>query len=288
DTLDVDGREVRATSGPLPPGSGVTVMAAYPAGTFGDLAPILQDAPTSPFDPAAGQDGPTAAVAAFIWRNAAWLGPLALAVPVAYGALRVRRGRDLHFVGLTPGVLPAPGSTPDVERLRAEPAVAVRFTPPDRLRPGEVGALDEKRPTARHISATLVDLAVRGHLRIHEVDGVRAFGKPDDWLLVATPQEASDRPLRDYEHRLLVALFNGRRQVRLSELRDRFGVPTQVARIQLAAGLGELFVRPLPRDLAWVTVFQVALVFLFTIGLALRGAFSPAMQLLVLVATALL
>ncbi|HLV05389.1 MAG TPA: DUF2207 domain-containing protein [Actinomycetaceae bacterium] len=144
DTLDVDGREVRATSGPLPPGSGVTVMAAYPAGTFGDLAPILQDAPTSPFDPAAGQDGPTAAVAAFIWRNAAWLGPLALAVPVAYGALRVRRGRDLHFVGLTPGVLPAPGSTPDVERLRAEPAVAVRFTPPDRLRPGEVGALDEK------------------------------------------------------------------------------------------------------------------------------------------------
>ena len=76
--------------------------------------------------------------------------------------------------------------------------------------------------------------------------------------------------------------------MRLSELRDRFGVPTQVARIQLAAGLGELFVRPLPRDLAWVTVFQVALVFLFTIGLALRGAFSPAMQLLVLVATALL
>src|SRR5690606_23736068 len=128
-SLSTDGGRVVATSGQLRPGSGVTVMAAYPPGTFDEVAPILRDRPS----PVSAGGGVAGAVADFIWRNAAWSGPVALAGPVLFGIWRVRRGRDLHYADLPPGVLPPPGSRPRVVQLGRAPAVAVRFTPPDGL-----------------------------------------------------------------------------------------------------------------------------------------------------------
>ncbi len=232
DTLTADGTRVTAGGRSLSPGSGLTVMAAYPPGTFTRTTPILEDEQTSPFS-----DEPpswTATAADLVWRHWLWLTPLALAVPVLFGRWRVRRGRDLHYVGLTPGLLPAPGTTPPVARLRSEPPVAVRFTPPDHLRPAEVGALDEKEVKDRHVAATVIDLAVRGYLRIHEA-GTGRDGRPDDWLFVATPEHAPTDRLTRYEHTLLAGLFHGRRQVRLSELRAHFFRTTRAARRELGA-----------------------------------------------------
>ncbi|WP_193311315.1 DUF2207 domain-containing protein [Georgenia satyanarayanai] len=235
-SLDADGGRVRATSGHLPSGSGVTVVAAYPAGTFGAVEPILEDRPERLLW--AG-DGAAPTAARFVRDNLAWLAPLAMVGPVVLAVFRVRRGRDLHFADLPPGVLPAPGTTPRVEVLRDDPAVAVRFTPPDDLRPGEVGTLDEKTATTTHVSATLIDLAVRGFLQIREA-GTSWRGRTNDWLLVATP-EAARGALRDYERTLLEKIFAGRSQVQMSQLRNTFAGTLRTARRQLAAGLAGLF-----------------------------------------------
>ena len=286
-SLDADGGRVRATSGHLASGSGMTVMAAYPAGTFGAIEPILEDAP-EPLLWAGEGAAPTAA--RYVRDNVAWLAPLALVGPALLAALRVRRGRDLHFADLPPGVLPAPGTTSRVETLRDDPAVAVRFTPPDDLRAGEVGALDERTATTTHISATLVDLAVRGFFQIHEA-GTGWRGRPNDWLLVATPG-AGHGDLRDYERTLLEKIFAGRREVRMSTLRNTFAGTLRTARRQLAAGLAPLFTRRFRAGgttIALVRAFVVGLVLLCVVGgvtgLALGG---PATVVLVAAAAVVL
>ncbi len=264
DTLAVDGPTVVGGGSDLAPGSGLTIMAAYPPGTFTRTAPILQDKQTSPFSDE--DESWTATTADVVWRHWVWLTPLALALPIAFGRWRVRRGRDLHYVGLTPGLLPAPGSTPTVAQLRSEPPVAVRFTPPDLLRPAEVGALDTKRVKDEHITATIIDLAVRGYLRIHEARLGRD-GHPDDWLFVATPENAPLDRLTSYEHTLLSGLFRFGRQVRLSQLRNRFYRTTRAARRELGEEIDRrrFFTRPLKPGGAY-QVGRVLLAVLLLLG----------------------
>jgi len=248
------------------------------------VAPILEDRP-EPLLWAGDGAAPTAA--RFVRDNLAWLTPLALLGPVLLAVLRVRRGRDLHFADLPPGVLPTPGTTPRVEVLHGDPAVAVRFTPPDGLRPGEVGALDEKTATTTHVSATLIDLAVRGFLQIHEA-GTGWRGRPNDWLLVATPETARG-DLRDYERTLLEKVFAGRSQVRMSQLRNTFAGTLRTARRQLMGGLAQLFTGRVRGGggsvLVLVRVVVVGLV-LVTFGGGIAGAAvsGPATIVLVLAA----
>jgi uncharacterized membrane protein len=79
--------------------------------------------------------------------------------------------------------------------LRGEPAI--EFTPPMGLRPGEVGALLEVGPTAG-LTATVVDLAARGAIRISEADGT--------WTL---ERRNRDVVLTDDEQVVLDWLFAG-------------------------------------------------------------------------------
>ena len=228
------GSEVSVSSGRLDPGEGMTVMAAYPVGTFGEITPILRQR-SSGFG-SAHEPRAVAAVGQFVRGNAAWLTPIGLALPVAYGLRRRRRGRDEYFTDLPPGVLPPPGAEPRVEQLSSEPTVAVRFTPPDGLRPGEIGALDAKATTTAHVSATIIDLAVRGFLRLEEA-GTNWRGVTNDWTLVATPQGAPRQELRQYERLLLAELFKGRTHVQLSTLRNTFASTMRHVRQQIAKGL---------------------------------------------------
>ena len=61
--------------------------------------------------------------------------------------------------------------------------VAVEFQPPDGLRPGQVGTLLDERVDPLDVSATIVDLAVHGYLRIEEQERAHWFAGRD-WTLV--------------------------------------------------------------------------------------------------------
>jgi uncharacterized protein (TIGR04222 family) len=94
----------------------------------------------------------------------------------------------------------------------------VQVEPPDGLRPGQVGTLVDERANPLDVTATVVDLAVRGYLRIEEIEKEGWFGKPD-WRLVKLKDDGG---LQRYEEILHNSLFAGGDVVLLSELKNTF------------------------------------------------------------------
>ncbi|MGZ4611152.1 MAG: DUF2207 domain-containing protein [Actinomycetes bacterium] len=138
-------------------------------------------------------------------------------------------GRDRRFVGQTPGVLPAAGQAvreAPVPLLNREP-VAVAFAPPEGLRPGQLGTLLDEQANVLDVTATIVDLAVRGYLRIEEIERAHWFSSRD-WRLVKL---AGGRdPLRPYERELYDGLFESGDSVQLSDLKKHFAA--RLAKVQ--------------------------------------------------------
>ncbi|MEU3163731.1 DUF2207 domain-containing protein [Streptosporangium sp. NPDC006930] len=122
------------------------------------------------------------------------------------GLLYWTRGRDARVVGHESGSLSG------VENGH--------FAPPDGVRPGQIGTLMDEQADVIDVTATIVDLAVRGYLRIDEQP--RQTYETPDWRLVRMPAAQVD-PLLPYERELYDAIFDGRDAVLLSELQGSFG-----------------------------------------------------------------
>jgi uncharacterized membrane protein YgcG len=104
--------------------------------------------------------------------------------------------------------------------------IAVMYEPPDRLTPAEVGTLVDERPDTRDITATLVDLAVRGYLRITERKAEHLFGlwSSLDYLFHRIKPQQEWAALPAFERLLLEAVFKDSEgdEVLLSALENRF------------------------------------------------------------------
>lgn len=212
------GERVDFFHGRLDEGEGLSVAVGWPAGTLVDAEPVY--APRRTWSNTFQIDGLTGGAAGL----AAVLGAGAAVV------LATRRGRDEAYLDLTPGLLPAHGGAGTVGRARRRQPVAVRFTPPDDVRPGEVGTLHDEYADLRDVSATLVDLAVRGYLRIEEVAPEKDEDDVSDWQLV--PLRDWSEGLEAYERELLDALVPDGEAVKLSDVGADYA--TAVARTQEA------------------------------------------------------
>jgi uncharacterized protein (TIGR04222 family) len=129
---------------------------------------------------------------------------LLIPIPVFAGMLSLwrRRGRD-------PDELP----------------VQVRYEPPEGLSPAEVGTLVDERPDMRDLTAAIVDLAVRGYLRIEEREEKRLLGLFTDreYVFHRVKDRAAWLELTPHERRLLDGLFEGdARETKLADLRNDF------------------------------------------------------------------
>ena len=101
-----------------------------------------------------------------------------------------------------------------LEPLFQHEPVVVEFGPPQNLRPAQLGLVLDESADTKDVTATIVDLAVRGFLTISEVTGRK------DWLLTRKGGDFS--ALLPYEATLLNGLFAGRQQVKVSELKGTF------------------------------------------------------------------
>ena len=127
-------------------------------------------------------------------------------------------GRDRRAVGsptdvafATPGTEGVPVGLFDRERS------PVDVVPPDNVRPAQFGVVRNESVSNTDISATIVDLAVRGYLRIEEL----GEGRSIDYKLVRL-REPDDK-LLGYERQLLDSLYDGAdTEVALSDLEDTF------------------------------------------------------------------
>jgi hypothetical protein len=139
-------------------------------------------------------------VAGFLATN--W--PLLLPVPVFVLMLVTwqRRGRD-------PRRLP----------------ITVQYEPPDRLTPAEAGTLIDNSADMRDITATIVDLAVKGYLKIEETHEAKLFGlvSSQDFAFHLTKPRAEWSSLAGHERQVLDGMFDsGGDTVHLKDLENEF------------------------------------------------------------------
>src|SRR5450830_265132 len=85
------------------------------------------------------------------------LGGVALAARTAR-----RRARDQQYLGLTPGLALASNQAMSVGFRDKRAPIAVQFQPPAGFRAGQLGTLVDEKADPRDVTATIVDLAVRG------------------------------------------------------------------------------------------------------------------------------
>jgi uncharacterized protein (TIGR04222 family) len=155
-----------------------------------------------------------------------------VAPTVALGGLGVgavlllawRKGRDRRYRGSA--VDQAMGNVSgdeDVVPPFAKDAGPVEFVPPDGIRPGQVGVLVDENANVLDVTATIVDLAVRGYLRITELPPEGLLRRRHDYELEridGAPPER--RELLPYERKVLVAIFKAGPRVKLSDLKYKF------------------------------------------------------------------
>lgn len=178
----------------LRPGQALTVVIGYPPGASGGGTPILERR----FD-----------LATAFRLDAVTGGALAGLLVLLLGGLGLlywTRGRDARVIGHEAQVVSGVHDG--------------RFSPPDGVRPGQIGTLIDEQADVVDVTATIVDLAVRGFLLIEEQPR-QTYDAPD-WLLVKRPNAPVDG-LLPYERTLYDAIFDGRDAVPLSQLRGTFG-----------------------------------------------------------------
>jgi len=129
--------------------------------------------------------------------------PLAIPPLVFFGMLHLWRAR-----GRDPALAP----------------IAVQYEPPAALTPAELGTLADGKPDMRDITATIVDLAVRGYLHITEVTDERFFGlvSSQDFTFTLKQARSGWATLKTHERDLLQGMFGEAESVRLSDLKNTF------------------------------------------------------------------
>lgn len=111
-------------------------------------------------------------------------------------------------------------------------AIAVQYEPPAGLSPGEAGALVDDQAGIRDITATLVDLAVRGFITIEEKETSHLMGlySNKEYIFHLNKKPAEWSGAKSHELLLLNGIFEPtpvaglgvREDVALSELQNRF------------------------------------------------------------------
>ena len=119
--------------------------------------------------------------------------------------------------------------------------IAPQYEPPEGLTPAELGTLLDNTPDMRDITATLVDLAVRGYVTIEEREERKLLGllSKTEYTFHLRKLPADWGTLQPHEQALLDALFGraGRRSVGSTDLENRFYAFLAEIRNRIFAGL---------------------------------------------------
>jgi uncharacterized membrane protein YgcG len=208
DRQRIDGGSARFTQRGLFPFEALTVVVALPKGAVAEPHPQLVE-PWS-IGRAFSRTRVTLGVS----------GGLLLLLIAGCGWLLWTRGRDRRYVGSpVDQTMGNPTGDSQAVPLFERGVAPVEFAPPEDLRPGQVGTIVDEQANTLDVTATIVDLAVRGYLTIEEIPKEGWFGKPD-WTLHRT--DKGDGDLLTYERTLLLGLFKDGNDPALSSLKRTF------------------------------------------------------------------
>jgi uncharacterized membrane protein YgcG len=133
-----------------------------------------------------------------------------------------------HYLASAPSATPDSSTEPErTLPLFARETLVVEFGAPQNMRPAELGLILDESADTKDVTATIVDLAVRGFLTITE-NHVKG-----DWTL--TYKSGADEVLFPFEKTILDGLFAGRTTVKLSDLKGTFAPTLRIAEQQMYA-----------------------------------------------------
>jgi len=115
--------------------------------------------------------------------------------------------------------------------LRKSRTIVAQYDAPDTLRPAELGLLADNKSGMPEITATLIDLAVRGHLQIEQTHKKDLFHA----AAYTFHRLQNGDSLEPFEQKLIDALFGGNDSVELKNV-DRTGMASAVTEIQIQVG----------------------------------------------------
>jgi len=184
-TINSSGADFAATR-PFAPGGQLTIVAALAKGVVAEPTPIIT------------RDGDN--LIAYFEPQPLWLALALLALAAGLGFLYWR----WHTVG---------------RDARERETIVPEYEPPDKIRPAQLGVILDESADTKDVTATIVDLAVRGYLTITEEPQPWVFAKKD-WTLHDTGKATTE--LLPYERIVFTGLFKDGPDVKISELRTHF------------------------------------------------------------------
>jgi uncharacterized membrane protein YgcG len=116
-------------------------------------------------------------------------------------------------------------------------SVAPMYEPPPDMSPAEAGTLLDDAIHPRDITCTLVDLAVRGFVKIEEVDDKGLVFHHKDFVFHLLKPMAQWTDLAPHERVMMVNVFGEGNETRLSSLKNRFYTAIPVIKQDVMAAL---------------------------------------------------
>jgi hypothetical protein len=211
-TATVEDNVARFSQHGLDPNEAFTFVVDLPKGTVPEPTPKLAERATEEANPLLDAFSVTPVTLTLV-------GALLAVMLGWFGVIAWRNGRDRSAVetGRTAFGKPHALEERGLALLRRGSG-PTEYAPPKGLRPGEMAILLYERVDDRVVGATILDLAVRGYLRIEEMAKKRLFGKRD-WTLYRL---RGTEGLLPYEGIFMDGLFAEGSTVKLSSLKGQF------------------------------------------------------------------
>lgn len=183
----------------LQPGEGMAVVGGWPVGTYPGAKLNLVSTSQNPFDLVNGGAVP-AGFAAALAALSGWL------------LTRLnKRGRDEQYANVTPGMVPVAGDNVEIKREEVRDA-PVEYAPPRGIPPRLVGAVAREGTANQDVTASIIDLAVRGYVLMQQ-------GERNSFSLTRTAQ--SPDTLIPVDRQIYDQLFGSSSYISSQDMADK-------------------------------------------------------------------
>jgi uncharacterized membrane protein len=116
-------------------------------------------------------------------------------------------------------------------------SVAPMYEPPEKMGPAEVGTLIDDSVDPRDITSILIDMAVRGYVKIVETQHKGFLSTTRDYEFHLLKDSDQWNELTDYERAILQQVFAGGRTTLLSNLRNHFYTALPMIKSEIMSAL---------------------------------------------------
>ncbi|MFA5128748.1 MAG: DUF2207 domain-containing protein [Patescibacteria group bacterium] len=146
--------------------------------------------------------------------------------------------------------------------------IIAQYDPPAKLLPAEMGGLVYNSVRSKDFTATLIDLAYRGYLKIVEREEKTLWIKSKKYSLVKKKEFSSDSSLSDYEADFLKAIFGTAETIELGDLKTKSSFRGTITK--LPKEILEKLVKekeyfrsmPIARETSFIVALAVAAIFI--------------------------